>query len=82
MSKLFGPQAYKLTMGIIHALILQLIASEIICLAVNDKTLLGTDKIDTKNVFCNIGLPTVDGQRIFATEIEDNWKGFNLKSTK
>jgi hypothetical protein len=52
-SKVFITPGYKLNQGVVHALVLQLLAAGILSISVGDETKEGTDRLSVNNFLVN-----------------------------
>jgi hypothetical protein len=78
-SKVFTMPAYKLNQGIVHALVLQLIAGSIISIFVGDESEEGTSRLSITNFVVNWAIinSTTDSDSFLAHTDDSLWSGFN-----
>ena len=62
----------------IHALCLQLLAKGIVELNIENKSLVGTDKLEAKHVNISLGTENKNGYTSLAILNDKNWKGINF----
>ena len=70
-TRLYGEEQHKMPQGKTHALTLQLIASTIVVLSVDDASLIGTANLEKKNVVVNYGFEKNEHmQQVFSHAID------------
>jgi hypothetical protein len=65
----------------IHALLLQLVARNILTISVNDATMVGTETLAKKHVVLHLAMGEEDGIASPAYLIEDMWRGMTYNDT-
>jgi hypothetical protein len=76
-SKVFTTPAYKLNQGVVHALVLQLIAAGIVSIDVADESKEGTDGISITDFVVNWAISDATTDAYLAHTDDELWSPFN-----
>jgi hypothetical protein len=76
-SKVFITPGYKLNQGVVHALVLQLLAAGILSISVGDETKEGTDRLSVNDFLVNWAIIESDSESSLAHTDGALWSAFN-----